>query len=152
MNPEALDGLLRDVAPPLDQPELLALLKEAQALAGGALSPALQGRIAQAAGVPPSVVAALVRVTPSLKASACRHVITVCLGKGCRAHGAYPLLKAVQRTLGVATGQTTPDGRFRLATRTCLKRCGAGPNLLVDGDLHTGVTPARLPAILSQYP
>lgn len=146
---EAIDELVARVGPRPDQPELLALLREAQALCG-ALTPELQRELAGALQIAPGVIAALVRVTPALRETACRHVVTVCIGRHCRAKGSFETLRALQRALGVETGGASADGLCRLETRACLKRCADAPNLLLDGRPHPWVTPDGVPAFLQK--
>lgn len=50
--------------------------------------------------------------------------------------------------MGISSGQTTKDGKFSLATKNCMKQCGASPNLTVNGKLYSHVTPDDLPGIL----
>ena len=51
----------------------------------------------------------------------------------------------------MATGGTTPDGRFTLLPIVCLGACDRGPAMMVDADLHGPVAPGGVGAILEDY-
>lgn len=146
MNHE-LQTLIQAAGQQPEHAELLQLLKSAQALCG-TLTPEIQKELAEALDIKPGVIAALIRVTPALKAMPYRHLITVCIGNHCRAKGSFALLKCIQQELGIETGQTTRDGRIRLATRTCLKNCKNAPNVQINDKRYTGLTPDDIPMLL----
>ena len=100
---------------------------------------------------PKSLIAALVRRVPGLTSAAYRHRIVVCTGPRCSAKGGTALLRAVENALGIAPGETTPDGCFRLETRNCLKQCGSAPNLTVDQTLYASVRVEDIPNLLKRY-
>ena len=127
----------KDTAGPGDQQAVIALLREVQQLYG-CVPDSVQQRVAKATGTAPSLIAALVRRVPGLTPAAYRHRIVVCTGPRCSAKGGTALLRAVENALGIAPGETTPDGCFRLETRNCLKQCGSAPNLTVDQTLCIG--------------
>ena len=83
--------------------------------------------------------------------AAYRHRIVVCTGPRCSAKGGTALLRAVENALGIAPGETTPDGCFRLETRNCLKQCGSAPNLTVDQTLYASVRVEDIPNLLKRY-
>lgn len=145
-----LNALLAGVSIPPDQSELLQVLKEAHTLCGG-LSAETQQQIAKTLQISPALIAALIKVTPRLRTLAAKHTVVVCLGDCCRKGGSYALLKAVQRTLGIETGQQTTDGVFRLETRSCFKQCATAPNLSIDGEIFSGLTPSDIPSLLQRF-
>jgi NADH-quinone oxidoreductase subunit E len=77
-----------------------------------------------------------------------RHHVQVCRNVSCSMNGAERLLGLLEARLGVAPGQTTPDGRITLSTAECLASCGTAPVVVVDGAYHERVTPERLDEIL----
>lgn len=127
-----LKALIEAVGIKPEQAELLQLLKDIQTQYG-ALSIELQHEIAEMLQISPSIITALIRITPSLKTVPYRHIITVCIGKSCRAAGSFSVLKAIQNLLNIETGQISADGCFKLTTRSCVKRCSEAPNILIDG-------------------
>lgn len=78
-----------------------------------------------------------------------RHQVHVCRNLSCAMHGAERLLEHVQLRLGVAPGQTTPDGRCTLGTVECLGSCGTAPVMLVDGRYHENLTFERVDELLA---
>jgi NADH-quinone oxidoreductase subunit E len=78
--------------------------------------------------------------------------LQVCHNVSCSMRGAVRLVDALQQKLSVAPGQTTPDGRFTLSTVECLGSCGTAPVLMVNDSYRENVDPARLDALLAEYP
>ena len=80
-----------------------------------------------------------------------RHVVLACNSISCWLLGAEGVRGHLSRTLGVSVGETTADGRFTLLPIVCLGACDHGPTMMVDGDLHGDLNPARIDAILERY-
>ncbi|MEW6547719.1 MAG: NAD(P)H-dependent oxidoreductase subunit E [Bacillota bacterium] len=80
-----------------------------------------------------------------------RHLVSVCLGTACHVRGGQTILEKVEQVLGVQAGRTTPDSRFTLHRVNCLGCCALGPVMVVDGQTHGKVTPARVEEVLRQY-
>jgi NADH-quinone oxidoreductase subunit E len=80
-----------------------------------------------------------------------RHVIFVCDSVSCWIMGYERLYQALSARLGIAFGQTTPDGRFTLLPIVCLGACDRAPAMLIDGTLHANLDPDRLDPILDRY-
>jgi NADH:ubiquinone oxidoreductase subunit E len=53
--------------------------------------------------------------------------------------------------LGIRNGETTTDGQFTLAGTRCLGTCGLAPVVMIDEDVHGGVTPDQVPVLLDKY-
>jgi NADH-quinone oxidoreductase subunit E len=70
-----------------------------------------------------------------------RHCVQVCRNVSCSMQGAETLLSRLTALLGVAPGETTPDGRVTLSTVECLASCGTAPVMIVDGVYHERLTP-----------
>lgn len=81
-----------------------------------------------------------------------RHVILVCDSVTCWIMGRDKLQARLCERLGIAAGETTPDGRFSLLPIVCLGACDHAPVMLVDDDLHHDVSGEQLDAILARYP
>ena len=60
------------------------------------------------------------------------HSCIVCTGTACYVKGAGEIVKALEATYGIHSGQTTPDGRLTLGAARCLGNCSLAPLLLVD--------------------
>ncbi|RUL85644.1 NAD(P)H-dependent oxidoreductase subunit E [Tautonia sociabilis] len=63
------------------------------------------------------------------------HSCTVCTGTACFVKGAERLLAIVEELTGGRAGETTPDGRFSLATTRCTGSCGLAPLAIFDGEV-----------------
>ncbi len=81
-----------------------------------------------------------------------RHVIFICDSVSCWLTGYERQREHLTRKLGIELGQTTPDNRFTLLPIVCLGCCDRAPAMMVDGDLHTELTPEKIDTILEQYP
>ena len=80
-----------------------------------------------------------------------RHVIQFCESAPCHVVGGRQVFEALQDTLDLEPGQTSPDGKWTLVTVSCLGVCGIGPVVVIDDDMYGNVTPAQLTDILARY-
>jgi len=63
------------------------------------------------------------------------HTCVVCTGTACYIKNSPALLRAIQDELGVAPGETTPDGKLSVLTARCLGACGLAPAAVLDGQV-----------------
>ena len=75
--------------------------------------------------------------------------IQACRNVSCSLLGAERILDHLTKTLGIAPGQTTADGRYTLATVECLAACGTAPVLMIDDAYHESMTPEKIDALLA---
>ncbi|MFB3830067.1 MAG: NADH-quinone oxidoreductase subunit NuoE [Bryobacteraceae bacterium] len=80
-----------------------------------------------------------------------RHVILLCDSVSCWIMGYEEQRRHLRERLGVEFGQTTPDNRFTLLPIVCLGCCDRAPAMMIDDDLHTGLTPEKIDRILEGY-
>jgi NADH-quinone oxidoreductase subunit E len=73
-----------------------------------------------------------------------RHSVTVCMGTACYVRGSPQLLDKVEEILKVKPGETSSDMRFTLTTVNCLGCCALGPVMVVDGEYHGRLAPAKV--------
>jgi len=71
-------------------------------------------------------------------AGRCR--LWICRSISCALRGADELIDHLGKTLGVAPGQTTPDGRVTLEYAECLGACEHAPCMLADLQLVKSVS------------
>ena len=83
------------------------------------------------------------------RAPAGRHVIKVCRAEACQSMGSRELVADLEAALGIAIGETTPDGRVTLEPVYCLGNCALSPAALVDGNLIGRLTQDRMRAMLA---
>ena len=80
-----------------------------------------------------------------------KNIIRVCQGTACHVRGAKGILKALEDSLQVKAGGTTPDLKFTLETVACIGACGLAPVLMVNDDTHGRLTPEVIPELLAKY-
>lgn len=80
-----------------------------------------------------------------------RHVIQFCESAPCHVVGGRQVFDALQDSLDIEPGQTSPDGKWTLVTVSCLGVCGIGPVIVIDDDMYGNVEPAQLAGILARY-
>ncbi|HUS48324.1 MAG TPA: NAD(P)H-dependent oxidoreductase subunit E, partial [Phycisphaerae bacterium] len=79
-----------------------------------------------------------------------KHLVCACLGTACHVRGAQRVVEELQRQLGIAAGQTTPDKEFTLETVNCLGACALGPVVVIDGRYFPRVRQAGVRQLLAQ--
>jgi len=80
-----------------------------------------------------------------------RHEIHVCTGTACHVRGAPRLLNSVQDLTGISPGETDQDLKFSLETVGCVGCCALGPVMIIDGEYHGKMAPARSEEVLKKY-
>ena len=80
-----------------------------------------------------------------------RHEIHVCTGTACHVRGAPRLLDTVQDLTGIKPGETSSDLKFSLKTVNCVGCCALGPVMVIDGEYHGNMAPAKAEEILKNY-
>lgn len=81
-----------------------------------------------------------------------RHVIYLCDSVSCWIMGCGRLFQHVSDRLHLKPGETTADGRFTLVPIVCLGACDHAPVMMLDGDTHLDLDPAKVDSILERYP
>jgi [NiFe] hydrogenase diaphorase moiety large subunit len=79
-----------------------------------------------------------------------RFVIRLCCTVSCDMAGKARVAQQLERDLGLAFGETTPDGKFTLAWAHCIGMCDQGPALLVNDKVYTRVEPDMVHEILEE--
>jgi NADH-quinone oxidoreductase E subunit len=130
---------------------LIPVLQEAQH-AYGFLPKDIIGRIAENLTIPVSQVYGVVTFYSQFHLNPRgRNIIRVCQGTACHVRGGEAILHALEDTLHVTAGKTTPDERFTLETVACLGACGLAPVMMVNDDTHGRLTPEKVGTILERY-
>jgi NADH-quinone oxidoreductase subunit E len=80
-----------------------------------------------------------------------RHEVYVCTGTACHVRGAPRLLDSIQDLIGVRPGETDLDLKFSLETVNCLGCCALGPVMVIDGEYHGKMAPAKSEEVLKNY-
>jgi NADH:ubiquinone oxidoreductase subunit E len=69
-----------------------------------------------------------------------RFVIRLCRTISCDMADKDRIARQLENDLGIAFGETTPDGKFSLEWASCIGMCDQGPALLVNDQVFTRVT------------
>ena len=69
--------------------------------------------------------------------------IQVCRGTACHVKGSEKVLRALEKELGVTSGQTTRDNLFTLDVVACIGACGLAPVISINGEFHAAMTPDK---------
>lgn len=74
----------------------------------------------------------------------------VCRSLPCMLRGSDELLEKISDKLGIAPGETTPDGKITLEFAECLGACEGAPCVLVDDEHRMNVTPDQVDNLLDE--
>ena len=80
-----------------------------------------------------------------------RHEINICTGTACHVRGAPRLLDSVRDAIGIGPGETDQELKFTLETVNCVGCCALGPVMVIDGEYHGKITPAKSHDVLKSY-
>ena len=80
-----------------------------------------------------------------------RHEINICTGTACHVRGAPRLLDSVRDLIGIGPGETDLDLKFTLETVNCVGCCALGPVMVIDGEYHGKMAPAKSEDVLKSY-
>ena len=62
------------------------------------------------------------------------HSCMICMGTACYIKGAGALLAEAEHTIGVSSGETSPDGQVSILTARCIGSCSLAPAAVMDGE------------------
>ena len=77
-----------------------------------------------------------------------RHRVQICQAEACQAVGCRALAKHAEKSLGIALGDTTPDGAIAIEAAYCFGNCACGPTVRIGDEIHGRVTAARFDALI----
>ena len=78
------------------------------------------------------------------------HVLKLCQAEACQSCGGDALAERAEGRLGVAMGETTPDGRVSLEPVYCLGLCATAPSAMLDGRVIGRLDEQRLDVLLTE--
>ncbi len=61
------------------------------------------------------------------------------------------MVAELKQELGIAEGETTPDGLFHLQCVRCVGCCGLAPVISVNGKIYGKATPSQVKQILAEW-
>lgn len=121
---------------PSDQTALVQLLKELQQASGGSISMDSLSEITTAYGISLSFLQAVIHRIPSLRIAG-NHLLEICSGPNCGKHAALAVW---------AEQQHRRDLTIKFVP--CMRQCGKGPNIRLDGRLYHSATVALLESLM----
>ena len=124
---------------PQDQSALIALLREIQQENGGSIPGFLLEETAALCGTKATFLQAIVKRIPSLRLKD-QHLLEVCAGPNCGKH------RAIAEYAEKLTGAT--GGKVVLRYSPCMRMCGKGPNVKLNGQIHHQMTEEKLRELL----
>ncbi len=77
-----------------------------------------------------------------------KHVIRSCDGTACHVRGASKVIDAIEKELGIAPGETSPDYEFTFEVVYCLGSCGLSPVAVVDDQVVGRLVPEKMVQII----
>ena len=77
-----------------------------------------------------------------------KHVVQVCRAEACQSVGSDALEAHVKKSLCCGFHENSADGAVTLEPVYCLGHCAVGPNIVIDDEVHTHVTPERFDELL----
>jgi len=133
------------LAPFERRPEALIPLLQAVQEHLGYLPPEALQTVARHARVPRSRVYGVASFYSQFRFNPVgRQRVAVCRGTACHVGGARMILEELERTLGIAEGQTTDDMEYSLETVACIGCCGLAPCLTVNDEVSAKLTPKKV--------
>ena len=79
-----------------------------------------------------------------------KHIVQACVGTACHVRGALRIVGAIERELGIESGETSEDLQWSLETVGCLGACALGPIVVVDGEYHGQMTSLKASRLLQR--
>ena len=80
-----------------------------------------------------------------------KYVIRVCKTITCSMKGKIDIIDALEETLKIKVGETTPDRLFTLLETNCIGWCHKAPAILINDMPYTELTPESVVDVLKSY-
>lgn len=80
-----------------------------------------------------------------------KYHIMVCKGTACHVKGSANTLEAIERELGIKSGNTTQDGLFSIEVVACLGACGLAPLICINEEFYANVSRDKVKDIINSY-
>ncbi|HOH97096.1 MAG TPA: NAD(P)H-dependent oxidoreductase subunit E [Candidatus Cloacimonadota bacterium] len=81
-----------------------------------------------------------------------KYTLNVCTGTACFVKGAPRLIQMLSEHLGIAMGETTPDGLFTMSAVRCVGACSLAPVFVIGEDTFGRIdSKDKIKEILSRY-
>lgn len=77
-------------------------------------------------------------------------IIKVCHGTACHVGGADGLTEALEESLGIKTGENTPDMKFTLTSVACVGCCSLAPVVMVDTTTYARLDRKKVVRVINE--
>jgi NADH-quinone oxidoreductase subunit E len=140
---QEIDRWLAKFPPDRRRSAVIAALREAQHQNHGYLTTELMDAVAAYVGLEPIQVYEVASFYSMFETKPCGRVhVSICTNISCMLCGSDEIVAAVEKHLGIRTGESTPDGRIYLKREEeCLAACNNAPMMMVDHVYHENLTP-----------
>lgn len=78
------------------------------------------------------------------------HTLKLCRAEACQSMGGEALAARAERALGVASGETTADGKVTLEAVYCLGLCALAPSAMIDKRVVGRLDAKRLDGLIAE--
>jgi NADH-quinone oxidoreductase subunit E len=78
------------------------------------------------------------------------YLVSICRNISCTHRGARRVIEAAEDALGIATGETTADGRFSLEAAECLGTCDGAPSMQINYEDFYDVMPVDVVELIAK--
>jgi NADH-quinone oxidoreductase subunit E len=135
----------------MERHQLLQMMKETQEKSGY-ISEEAMGHMAETLQLPIGDVYGAATFYSFLSTKPLgRHVIRICKSVPCVLQNGETLIETIGKELGIAPGETTPDGRFSFELTNCIGACDQAPAMLVDDEVYGDLTAEKIREILQSF-
>lgn len=128
----------KSLGAPGDQQALIGLLREINQEYNG-IPAGCVTQIVEAYAIKEGILLALIKRIPSLRLAQ-GHTLELCAGPNCGKHTA----------LVACAEKLAAEGKCALKYVPCMRLCGKGPNIKLDGKLYHGATPELLKQLMEE--
>ncbi len=80
-----------------------------------------------------------------------KYVIRICRTISCDMEGKNQIIQAIEDTLKIKLGETTPNKKFTLLETNCMGWCHEGPAMLINDQAYTKLTVEGVIEIVTDY-
>ena len=77
-----------------------------------------------------------------------KKVVRICNSPSCYLNGSLNIIEEAKRILKIDVNQTTKNGRFSLELNSCIGCCDKAPAIMINDELITDITKAKLKKLL----
>ncbi len=133
-----LDNYINYIKSENEKLEELYIVKKASEIFGG-VSEDVQKYIAKKLDISKERVRGVMKYNSISESPKGKYHILVCMGTTCISKGAYEIMEAIEKELGIKKGETTEDGIFSLARTGCMKYCVMAPIISINGKMYNQV-------------